>query len=255
MFYVDAQFAGARAEQIALHADDVAQIDQLVNGEIALGEGVFLDVDLQALAILRQVREARLAHAAQGLDAPGNAHMHRYGKFFRSLRLVFGQNGGDRVGEFEALAVGPETQRLDLANALQALLQKLVFQGQIVLLTEFGYYRSSLTRSISIIIPAYNEEKRLPAALRQVIEYLKRGDWPFAEILVVDDGSTDDTAQVAEGMQGDYPNLRLLRNPGNRGKGYAVRHGMLECRAEWALFTDADLSAPIAELETLWQAI
>jgi len=53
--------------------------------------------------------------------------------------------------------------RLDLTNALQALLQKLVFQGQIVLLTEFGYYRSSLTRSISIIIPAYNEEKRLPA--------------------------------------------------------------------------------------------
>jgi glycosyltransferase involved in cell wall biosynthesis len=112
-----------------------------------------------------------------------------------------------------------------------------------------------LTRSISIIIPAYNEEKRLPAALRQVIEYLRRGDWPFAEILVVDDGSTDGTVQVAERMQADYPDLRVLRNPGNRGKGYAVRQGMLECRGEWALFTDADLSAPIAELETLWQAI
>ncbi|MGA2589837.1 MAG: dolichyl-phosphate beta-glucosyltransferase [Bryobacteraceae bacterium] len=111
-----------------------------------------------------------------------------------------------------------------------------------------------MTRSISIIIPAYNEEKRLPAALRQVIEYLRRGGWPFAEILVVDDGSTDGTVQVAERMRAEYPDLRVLRNPGNRGKGYAVRHGMLECRGEWALFTDADLSAPIEELAKLWQA-
>jgi glycosyltransferase involved in cell wall biosynthesis len=111
-----------------------------------------------------------------------------------------------------------------------------------------------LTRSISIIIPAYNEEKRLPAALRQVIDYLRRGGWVFAEILVVDDGSTDGTVHVAEQMRAEYPDLRVLRNPSNRGKGYAVRHGMLECRGEWALFTDADLSAPIAELDTLWQA-
>lgn len=111
-----------------------------------------------------------------------------------------------------------------------------------------------MTRSISIIIPAYNEEKRLPAALAQVIAYLRRGDWAFAEILVVDDGSTDGTADVAGRMQTEFPDLRVLRNPGNRGKGYAVRHGMLDCRGEWALFTDADLSAPIAELEKLWQA-
>jgi len=111
-----------------------------------------------------------------------------------------------------------------------------------------------LTRSISIIIPAYNEEKRLPAALKQVIGYLQRGKWPFAEVLVVDDGSVDGTVQVAERMQAEFPALRVLRNPGNRGKGYAVRHGMLECRGEWALFTDADLSAPIEELDKLWQA-
>jgi hypothetical protein len=123
MFDVHAQFAGAGAEQVAFHADDVAQIDQLVDGEIALGKGVLLDVDLQALAILRQMREPGLAHAAQGLHAPGDAHAHRRGQFFRGLRTVFSQNGGDRVAEFEALAVGPETQRLDLANALQALLQ------------------------------------------------------------------------------------------------------------------------------------
>jgi len=112
-----------------------------------------------------------------------------------------------------------------------------------------------LTRSISIIIPAYNEEKRLPTALRQVVEYLKRGNWPFAEILVVDDGSTDGTLQVAEQSRAEFPDLRVLRNPGNRGKGYAVRHGMLECRGEWAMYSDADLSTPIEELETLWQAI
>jgi glycosyltransferase involved in cell wall biosynthesis len=158
------------------------------------------------------------------------------------------------VAEFEALAVRPETQRFDLANPLQALLQQLVFQGQIVLLGEFRYYRSSLTRSISIIIPAYNEEKRLPGSLRQLIAYLERGGWRFAEILVVDDGSTDGTVQAAGQMRAAYPDLRVLRNPGNRGKGYAVRHGMLECRGEWALFTDADLSTPIEELEKLWQA-
>ncbi|HXM40765.1 MAG TPA: dolichyl-phosphate beta-glucosyltransferase [Bryobacteraceae bacterium] len=111
-----------------------------------------------------------------------------------------------------------------------------------------------MTRSISIIIPAYNEEKRLPATLRQVICYLQRGGWPYAEILVVDDGSKDGTARVAEEMREAFPELRVLRNPGNRGKGYAVRHGMLECRGEWALFTDADLSTPIEELDKLWQA-
>ena len=111
-----------------------------------------------------------------------------------------------------------------------------------------------MTRSISIIIPAYNEEKRLPAALARVIEFMQHGDWTFAEILVVDDGSNDGTVRVAEQVGAGFPNLRVLRNPGNRGKGYAVRHGMLECRGEWALFTDADLSAPIEELEKLWQA-
>jgi glycosyltransferase involved in cell wall biosynthesis len=110
-----------------------------------------------------------------------------------------------------------------------------------------------LTRSISIIIPAYNEEKRLPATLAHVISYFRRGGWEFAEILVVDDGSSDATAQVAGHMQDEFRALRVLRNPGNRGKGYAVRHGMLECRGAWALFTDADLSSPIEELDKLWQ--
>ena len=111
-----------------------------------------------------------------------------------------------------------------------------------------------IDRSISIIIPAYNEEKRLPATLRQVISYLQRGGWVFAEIVVVDDGSADGTAGVAQQMRAEYPNLHVLRNPGNRGKGYAVRHGIEKCSADWALFTDADLSAPIEELDKLWHA-
>ena len=109
--------------------------------------------------------------------------------------------------------------------------------------------RLRLRRSISIIIPAYNEEKRLPATLQRVTEYLAAHPWEFAEIVVVDDGSRDGTREVARAA-----GARLLENPGNRGKGYSVRHGMLEARADWALFTDADLSAPIDDLEKLWTA-
>jgi dolichyl-phosphate beta-glucosyltransferase len=106
-----------------------------------------------------------------------------------------------------------------------------------------------LRRSISIIIPAYNEEKRLPTTLERVREYLCRSEWEFSEVIVVDDGSRDATADVAR-----RGNVRVLANPGNRGKGYAVRHGMLEAKGEWALFSDADLSAPIEELDKLWNA-
>jgi glycosyltransferase involved in cell wall biosynthesis len=107
-----------------------------------------------------------------------------------------------------------------------------------------------LNRSISIIIPAYNEEKRLPATLVKVREYLDAATWDFAEILVVDDGSRDGTTKVACGA-----GVRLVRNPGNRGKGYSVKHGMLEAKGDWCLFTDADLSSPIGELEKLWSAV
>jgi len=71
-------------------------------------------------------------------------------------------------------------------------------------------------------------------------------------VLVVDDGSRDATAQAAERFG---PPVRLLRNPGNRGKGYSVRHGMLEARGDWVLFTDADLSAPIEDLAKLSDAV
>ena len=108
--------------------------------------------------------------------------------------------------------------------------------------------------SLSIIIPAYNEEKRLPATLDRVLAYLREKKFSEAEIVVVDDGSRDGTAQAVERYRADHPAIRLLRNPGNRGKGFAVRHGMLEAAREWVLFSDADLSAPIEELDKLLAA-
>lgn len=109
-----------------------------------------------------------------------------------------------------------------------------------------------MTRSLSIIIPAYNEEKRLPATLERIRGYLAGAGWKFSEVVVVDDGSRDRTAAKVEKLARRIPSVRLLKNPGNRGKGYSVRHGMLNAKGEWALFTDADLSTPIEELEKLW---
>jgi dolichyl-phosphate beta-glucosyltransferase len=106
-----------------------------------------------------------------------------------------------------------------------------------------------LRPSISIVIPAYNEEKRLPKALPSIREYLGRASWEFAEIVVVDDGSADRTAELALAS-----GARVVKNPGNRGKGYSVKHGVREARGDWLLITDADLSAPIADLDRLWDA-
>jgi dolichyl-phosphate beta-glucosyltransferase len=108
--------------------------------------------------------------------------------------------------------------------------------------------------SISIVIPAFNEEGRLPATLRAILDYLSARDWAAWEILVVNDGSRDATAEVARQFSEAYPGVRLVENPGNRGKGYSVRHGVLEAGSEWVLFTDADLSAPIGELDKLMAA-
>lgn len=108
--------------------------------------------------------------------------------------------------------------------------------------------------SITIVIPAYNEELRLPATLSAVLAHLSRREWRFAEVLVVDDGSTDGTVGVAEEFCRSHPAVRLLKNPGNRGKGYSVRHGMLEAKGDWILFSDADLSAPIEEMDKLIEA-
>jgi glycosyltransferase involved in cell wall biosynthesis len=108
----------------------------------------------------------------------------------------------------------------------------------------------SLPPELSIIIPAVNEEHRLPETLRKIHEYLMARPFP-AEVLVVDDGSTDATAQVVDALRQNYPELRRITNPTNHGKGYAVRQGMLEAAGRIALFTDADLSTPIEEADKL----
>jgi glycosyltransferase involved in cell wall biosynthesis len=109
--------------------------------------------------------------------------------------------------------------------------------------------------SLSIVIPAYNEEGRLPKTLETVIAFVAGRSWTFAEIIVVDDGSRDATASIVERIAASNRSIRLLRNPGNRGKGYSVRHGMTEARGDWALFSDADLSAPIEEFDKLMDAV
>lgn len=103
---------------------------------------------------------------------------------------------------------------------------------------------------LSIVIPSYNEEKRLPATLERIAAYIRASRRP-TEVIVVDDGSTDGTARVAEGFRGPIENLRVISNGTNRGKGYSVRHGSLEAAGKIVLFTDADLSAPIEEADKL----
>jgi glycosyltransferase involved in cell wall biosynthesis len=107
---------------------------------------------------------------------------------------------------------------------------------------------------LSIVIPAYNEELRLPAALAQVSAYIRAGSRP-TEVIVVDDGSRDRTADIAKSFQREIPYLRVISNRENRGKGYSVRRGMLEAQGRFVLFSDADLSAPIGEGDKLLAAL
>lgn len=100
---------------------------------------------------------------------------------------------------------------------------------------------------LSIVIPAYNEEKRLGASLDRILAFLRDVDYRY-EIVVVDDGSSDGTAQLARGYSERHREINLLRNEKNRGKGYTVRHGILAAQGEIILFTDADLAVPIEKL-------
>lgn len=106
----------------------------------------------------------------------------------------------------------------------------------------------------SIVIPAFNEAGRIPATLKSVVDCVRERGWS-AEVVVVDDGSTDKTAQMVRDFAADAPEVRLLQNPGNKGKGYSVRSGMLQALGEVVMFTDADLSAPMEEAERLFAAI
>ena len=106
----------------------------------------------------------------------------------------------------------------------------------------------------SIVIPAYNEAGRIPATLQEVVETVRRKGWS-AEVIVVDDGSTDATADIVRRFAEERPEVRLLQNPGNRGKGYSVRSGLLKALGDVVMFTDADLSAPMEEAQGLFDAI
>jgi glycosyltransferase involved in cell wall biosynthesis len=106
----------------------------------------------------------------------------------------------------------------------------------------------------SIVIPAFNESTRIPATLESVVACIQERGWD-AEVIVVNDGSRDATAEVVRNFASHAPQVRLIENPGNRGKGYSVRSGLLQALGEVVMFTDADLSAPIEEAERLFAAI
>jgi dolichyl-phosphate beta-glucosyltransferase len=107
---------------------------------------------------------------------------------------------------------------------------------------------------LSIVIPAFNEELRLPETLSLISSYI-RGSKRETEVIVVDDGSTDRTADVAKSFRAEINRLQVVANRTNRGKGYSVRHGMMEASGRIVLFTDADLSAPIEETDKLLAAL
>lgn len=107
---------------------------------------------------------------------------------------------------------------------------------------------------ISIVIPAYNESARLGPTLDRVLGFVQEQAWD-AEVIVVDDGSRDGTADIVRSYSAGDPTVRLVQNPGNRGKGYSVRNGVLNARGAIVLFTDADLSSPIEEARKLLEAI
>jgi len=107
---------------------------------------------------------------------------------------------------------------------------------------------------ISIVIPAYNEEKRIGKTLERVYEYFKKKKTEF-EIIVVDDGSNDRTVEIVEKFSSDKKEIRILKHEKNMGKGKAVKTGILDAKGNLILFTDADLSTPIEEFEKLKKKI
>ena len=107
---------------------------------------------------------------------------------------------------------------------------------------------------LSIVIPAFNESARIEATLDRVMSCVAERGWD-AEVLVIDDGSTDTTSEIVKHRMQSHPRLHLIQNPGNRGKGYSVRNGLLQAAGNIVMFTDADLSAPMEEAERLIAAI
>jgi dolichyl-phosphate beta-glucosyltransferase len=128
---------------------------------------------------------------------------------------------------------------------------KFTFEWQI-----FTISFLSMTPDVSIIIPAYNESERLGPPLNLIIDFLSGSEERF-EVIIVDDGSSDDTAEIARGIFKSAPNIasQVIRYEQNRGKGFAVRTGLKAASAKIALFSDADLSTPISEMSKLTDPI
>jgi len=103
---------------------------------------------------------------------------------------------------------------------------------------------------LSLIIPVYNEEKRISKTIIAIDAYLRKAGYKY-EIIVVNENSTDKTSEVVHELMKEIPHLSIFDNPENHGKGYAVREGMTEGKGEYLVFTDADLSTPIQELEKM----
>jgi dolichyl-phosphate beta-glucosyltransferase len=106
----------------------------------------------------------------------------------------------------------------------------------------------------SVILPAYNESTRIAGTLERILAHATQCGWNV-EVIVVNDGSSDDTDEIVRQCAAEHPVVRLIDNPGNRGKGYSVRNGMLRARGDILLFSDADLSSPIEEADKLFSAI
>lgn len=104
---------------------------------------------------------------------------------------------------------------------------------------------------LSVIIPAYKEGKRIGKTLAEIEEYLEKQNYSY-EVVIVVDGSPDDTAEVARKYAGNLKNLRVIDNPKNHGKGYVVRQGLLEAKGEFRLFMDADGSTSITHLDAFF---
>jgi dolichyl-phosphate beta-glucosyltransferase len=112
--------------------------------------------------------------------------------------------------------------------------------------------RHRLDLKLSVVVPVYNETKRIDRCLPELLAFLHAQDYSY-ELVVVDDGSTDGTPQVAERLLAGEARARVLVQPRNRGKGHAVKVGMLAAEGEYVLFTDADLSTPLTELDKFWR--
>lgn len=106
----------------------------------------------------------------------------------------------------------------------------------------------------SLIIPAYNESKRICPTLDRILEHINGQHWE-AEVLVIDDGSQDNTAEIVNEYGRTHPQVQLIKNGRNRGKGFSVRNGMLHAHGDICLLSDADLSSPITESQKLFDAI